>query len=106
MTAGRTLVLLLLAVLLVGCTEDPATPSSVPSPSAGTPSPRPSATPVAVPRAPGAASCYRLTPAELTRPSSSARPVPCSGRHTTRTIFVGRLDTVAGAPGAAVPHRP
>jgi len=46
----------------------------------------------AVPRAPEEGACYRLSTAQLTRSWSDSRPVPCSSRHTSRTIFVGLHD--------------
>jgi hypothetical protein len=101
----RVVVTVLLAVLLAGCTQDDAgSPAPSPSPTAptATTSAAAGATPVAVPPAPPATACYRLSSAQLTRPTSSARPVPCTRRHTARTIFVGRLDTVVAGHSVAV----
>jgi hypothetical protein len=101
--------LLAAAVLAAGCsggtpTSAPASggssPSS-PSPSAvvsASPSPRPRV----VPPAPRKAACYRLTSAQLTRPTNDSRPVPCSRAYTARTVHVGRLDTVVAGHSVAV----
>ncbi len=48
--------------------------------------------PPPAPPAPPRAACYRLTSAELTGPTNASSPVPCTRRHTARTIHVGRLD--------------
>jgi len=104
----RLLATALTALLLcAGCTDgsttgDPGVSSRSPSPSPSSVSPSPSATPVVVPPAPEVAACYRLRTAELARPTSSARPVPCRSRHTARTIYVGRLDTVVDGHAVAV----
>jgi hypothetical protein len=97
--------LLLGTVLASGCTEG----GSGAEGTAGTPSVSASSTvetsvptpkPV-VPPAPPRAACYRLASAELTRPTNDNSPVPCSRRHTARTIHVGRLNL--RATGRTVP---
>jgi hypothetical protein len=91
------------ALLASGCTggsspsQDP--PSASPTATAtGTGS----STAQPAPPKPKRAACYRLTPAELTRPSNGSSPVPCRARHTARTIFVGRLGTVVDGHALAV----
>ncbi len=54
------------------------------------------------PAPPRQGACYRLGFAELTEPSSSKGPVPCSERHDAQTIHVGRLDTVVDGHALAV----
>ncbi len=97
----RSLVALTAAALVSGCSGGaPETPARSESTSAATTrSVSPSATatpraPVVVPPAPRNAACYRLTRRQLTRPTNSSTPVPCTGAHTARTIHVGTLDTV------------
>ncbi len=88
---------LVLLLLLAGCTTGPRPAATPPTsdPSATVPS-GPAPTVLPVPAAPEPAACYRLTGAELVRPASDTRPVPCSSAHTSRTIFVGRLAAAAG----------
>jgi hypothetical protein len=95
------------ALMLSGCSGDAPAPSAASSgpASPGTPAPTPaptarSSSPPAPPAAPRAGACYRLSTAELTRPTSASDPVPCSRRHTARTIHVGTL--VADVEGHAV----
>ncbi|MGN6128797.1 MAG: septum formation family protein [Nocardioidaceae bacterium] len=90
------------ALVVTGCTSGGGTPRSQPSvsasasASAGTPAP---ALPV-VPPAPEEKACYRLSLAQLTRPTNDSRPVPCGSHHDAQTIYVGTLDTVVGGhPG-------
>ncbi|MDX6302328.1 MAG: hypothetical protein QOF53_3542 [Nocardioidaceae bacterium] len=92
---------------LAGCTgPSPGADSSgdsAPRPSsgtAGTGSASATATPTVAPP-PADGGCYRLTSGELTRPSSSAAPVPCTAVHTARTVFVGSR----GRPEAICPGR-
>lgn len=88
------------ALLASGCTgsgggsatsDGPAAPSRRPSPTAS-PSPTP------VPPGPRTGACYRLDRRQLALAGNGSRPVPCTTRHTTRTVFVGRLGT-GGRPG-------
>lgn len=99
---------LAVTLALSGCTTgSPATEDAAASPSASTSTGGPSdagsasatdaATPTrdpapVVPPPPPRAACYRLTGAQLTRPTNDSNQVPCSRRHTARTIHVGRLD--------------
>jgi hypothetical protein len=100
-------VVALLASLALGvsaCTSSAEKPkptaapsvSASPSPSAGT-----SLAPV-VPPAPQAQGCYRLTVAQLAKPTNASRPISCRARHTTQTVYVGRLDTVVDGHAIAV----
>jgi hypothetical protein len=81
------------AVVLTGCTgpdqEDNPSPSSSPTSSTSSPS-----SADAAPGPPPDRGCYRLTLAQALQPTSAAAPVRCRQRHTARTFFVGRLDTV------------
>jgi Septum formation len=107
---------LVASLLLGGCSGD--APGGAPSPSAAPTSSTPSsptgtspstaATPspaTAVPAAPPRGGCYRLAPAQLTRPTNASKPVPCRSRHTTQTISVGLLDTVVDGHAVAVDSR-
>jgi hypothetical protein len=93
-----------LLLLVAGCTggsgEDARPTSDRPDSTAAE---TPSAT--TAPEPPRTGACYRLTLAEAAQPSSGAEPVPCRGRHTTRTIFVGNLDTVVDGHSLAVDSR-
>ncbi len=104
-TRGRHCATLAILLLMTGC--------SVGSPNADAPSPSPStspttsppsvtASPAAVPPAPPRAGCYRLTSRQLTEPTNDTAPVPCTSRHTSQTILVGRLDTVVDGHAVAV----
>ena len=94
------------ATLLAGCSGSPSSsPSADTSPSASASAsltPSRAATPAVVPRAPRAKACYRLTAAQLTKPTNASTPVPCSSRHTAQTIYVGTLDTVVDGHSVAV----
>ena len=98
----------LATLVLSGCSASPeagpgptSSPSASASPSSsGSPSPS-QAAPV-VPAAPKRSACYRLTPAQLTKPTNASSPVPCSGRHTAQTVYVGTLDTVVDGHAVAV----
>jgi hypothetical protein len=96
------------ALAVAGCSGAPeASPDDTPSPgpSSAAPTPSPSVTPSpapVVPAAPPAGACYALSPAQLTRPTNASSPVPCSGRHTAQTVFVGVLDTVVDGHAVAV----
>jgi hypothetical protein len=70
---------------LTGCSSDK--PASTPT----TTSPTSAATPEA---APPNHACYDLTLAEVTAPTTTADPVPCSARHTATTIRVGTINPV------------
>lgn len=92
-------------LVLGGCTGgsgSSAEPSTSPSAAATLPS-EPATTPrPVVPPAPGKTACYRLAPGQLTRPTNDSEPVPCNSPHTSRTIFVGTLDTVVNGHSVAV----
>lgn len=105
MSTLRPLATVLVALLVTtGCTggEDTSSSGGTPngiSPSSSATTASPKAAPV-VP-APKRAACYRLTGRQLTEPTNDSTPVPCTSRHTARTIFVGTLDTqVDGHPVA------
>ena len=100
----RTATVVLLAVLvLAGCSGGSSTgPPPTPSTPVGSPDVTRTADAVVVPPAPRRAACYRLTTDQLTRPTNSSRPVPCSQSHTAKTIHVGRLDTVVSGHSVAV----
>ena len=93
------------AALVAGCSGPSSSPSADPSPSgsaSASSTPSEAATPAVVPRAPRAKACYRLTAAELTKPTNASTPVPCASRHTAQTIYVGTLDTVVDGHSVAV----
>ena len=94
------------AALLAGCSGSPSVVplrGPVPSGSASRRARRrEAATPAVVPRAPRAKACYRLTAAQLTKPTNASTPVPCASRHTAQTIYVGSLDTVVDGHSVAV----
>jgi hypothetical protein len=95
----RALLVLPLVAVAAACTTSGGGGSSTPSPSRTTTS---AAAKVVAPPTPRNGACYRLTSAQLARPSSTSRPVPCSAQHTARTIFVGRLDTLVDGHSLAV----
>lgn len=103
----RVTVALACAALLAGCTGSPSSsPTTDTSPTrsgATSPAATPvTPTPAAVPRAPLARACYRLTAAQLTQPTNASTPVPCRSRHTAQTVYVGRLDMVVDGHSVAV----
>ena len=57
---------------------------------------------LATPTPPPPRACYRLRFDELARPTNGSAPVPCTNRHNTTTIHVGRLDTLVGGRSVAV----
>ena len=88
-----TALLAVLALLLAaGCTGGSPHGSSAPSRTTSRSAAVTSAAPPPAP--PPRDACYRLSPDQLTRPSNSSAAVPCTARHTARTIYVGHLDTV------------
>lgn len=96
----RTLAALsVLGLLLAGCTS----PESEREPASdGSPTPPADVTAAAVPPAPKAGACYRLTLAEATRATNEDTPVPCRSAHTARTVHVGRLNLVVNGHLLAV----
>jgi hypothetical protein len=56
-------------------------------------------------RRPQPAACYRLGFEEATAPTNDSPPVSCRSRHTARTYYVGRLDTVVDGHLLAVDSR-
>lgn len=96
----RTACAAVLLVVLAGCTGGSPRGSSGPSRTASGSADVTSAAPP--PPAPAADACYRLSPDQLTRPSNASAAVPCTGRHTARTIYVGHLDTVVHGHSVAV----
>ncbi|MGA8994878.1 MAG: septum formation family protein [Nocardioidaceae bacterium] len=113
---GRFGMVCLLAVigLVAGCTTErsPSASSGVAASSAATApgvqpatggtTPEPPQRADTPPPAPPVGACYLLTSASLTRLSNDSSPVPCGGRHTARTIHVGRLDAVVDGHAVAV----
>jgi hypothetical protein len=90
-------------LVLSGCTSsdetdpDAATPPAPATPAEAGPesAEREPADPAAdVPPRPRVGACYDLDFASATLPTSDDRPVACTQRHTARTYYVGRLDTV------------
>jgi hypothetical protein len=104
---SRLLVLLLTTLALSACTGGtPSASRSTPTePTPATATSRTSSAPVPPPpppAAPSAAACYRLSTEQLTEPTNSSVPVPCSAPHTAATIYVGRLDMVVDGHAVAV----
>jgi hypothetical protein len=97
------LALATLVLALTSCTSGRDAPraTSSPSSSAGSPAARATHRTV-VPPAPKREGCYRLTIAELTRPTNDSKPVSCRSRHSAQTVYVGRLDTVVDGHAIAV----
>lgn len=96
----RVAVLLLLALVVAGCSDDPNdSPDAKPSAS-GTPSQSPTTTPP--PPAPAEDACYLLTADELTEPTNSSTAVSCRSPHNAQTIFVGKLRLVVDGHAIAV----
>lgn len=89
--APAAAVVLLLAVMVSGCSSDAPGSRERPSATAST-----SATPAAEapPPAPPRGACYDLDFAAAAAPTSTAAPVPCTARHTTTTIQVGTIAPV------------
>lgn len=98
---------LLAALVVSGCSGGSDKPEADGPPgeassAAGSPSPTATSTHVAIPPAPARKACYRLRPGQLASPTNSSSPVPCDSPHTSRTIFVGTLDTVVNGHSVAV----
>ena len=74
------------ALGLAGCSGD-----DHPAPRASSSAPSATAQP---PPAPPRNACYDLDFAEAVEPTNAAEPVACTGRHTARTILVGRIRPV------------
>ena len=64
-------------------TASPSTQVEAPTPPRARPAPRPEA-----------GECYRLTYDDALAPTTDAKPVRCSRRHTAQTYHVGTLDAV------------
>jgi hypothetical protein len=112
---GPLLVLVLLVVLLVsGCTGDnrPAatgstSPTGTPTGTPTTPgSASPTVSPSPPPPAPARAACYRLSARELARRSSTSPAVPCRSLPTARTIYVETPAPATATPTGPAPERP
>jgi Septum formation len=93
-----------LALAVSACTSSGDRTEPAPSRSAkATTSPSASTSPApVVPPAPQARGCYRLTVAQLAKPTNASTPVSCHARHTTQTVYVGTLDTVVDGHAIAV----
>jgi hypothetical protein len=97
--------LVLAAGALAGCAGSSSSsgqgaPSLLTSP---TPTPTVTVTPKPDPP-PATGSCYRLGYAEALAPTTTRKPVPCTGRHTAVTFFVGRYAGKLAVDGGQV-HR-
>ena len=81
-------------------TADPA-----PTPVLRSPAPTPTETiPPTPPKPPHRRACYRLRYDDALAPTRSRKPVPCTGRHTAVTFFVGSFPKSLPVDGSAV-HR-
>jgi hypothetical protein len=87
-----------LTLLLAGCSGDDPAPTDVPTPTTtatATASPTPTAPPTATPvRSPAKNACYRLTYRQAVSPTSSTPSTSCRSVHTSQTYQVGRIDNV------------
>lgn len=101
------------SLVVAGCSGDPSSSASSssepgagsPSPvAAESPSPSPSPEVVDVPPPP-TGTCYRLSYDEAVAPTSAARPVACSSRHSSVTFESDRLTTLVGGRVRAVDSR-
>ena len=99
----RVLVLVLVVLLLAGCSDDATPPTSTPSssPAASPAEPSASADAVAV-RRPVRNGCHRLTYAEAVAPVVGGTEASCRKKHTAQTYKIGRLDLVSGGHLVAV----
>ena len=93
---GPAAALVLLLVVLSGCSTGSEQSAPTPTPSAptqttGSERDTGTATP---PPAPAADSCYRLSYAQAVAPTARTEAVPCRRRHTAETFHVGSLDRV------------
>ena len=96
----RSACIAVLLVVLAGSTGGSPQGSSDPSRTASRSAVVTNAAPP--PAAPSEGACYRLSRDQLTRSSNDSAAVPCTARHTARTIYVGHLDTVVHGHSVAV----
>ena len=97
--------LVLVAGVLAGCAGSSSSsaqgePTPLTSP---TPTPTVTVTPKPDPP-PATGTCYRLGYAGALAPTTARRPVPCTGRHTAVSFFVGRYPAKLAVDGGRV-HR-
>lgn len=109
--AARSVVpAVVVAVVLTGCTSGDPTSEAPPSDTASSVAPSTASPPAASEAAAGATpppttlpaaarpprenACYDLDFTEATSPTHTEKPVSCRRPHTSRTFYVGRLDTV------------
>ena len=96
----RALLVALLALLLVGCSDSPpSTPTPSPSPSSSAADP--SAEAVAV-RRPVKNGCHRLSYDQAVAPVVGGTDVSCRKKHTSQTYKIGRLPLVSAGHLVAV----
>jgi Septum formation len=103
--AARLLAVLATAAALTSCSAsgsseprtDPTPVLTSPTKPTHTPKPKP-------PTPPPTHACYRLGYDEVLAPTSDKRAVPCTGRHTAITFFVGSFDPKLAVDGGRV-HR-
>lgn len=91
----RPAAVLLLLLVLTGCTQGSDQPAATPTPSATTPTESPSEPVTRTPKPPPAPptdSCYRLSFDQAVAPTSRTDAVPCRESHTAETFHVGRLE--------------
>jgi hypothetical protein len=90
----RPIAVLLLAIVLAGCTDPaPPVPSSSPSPSAS--SSEPSTTATSLPPRPVRNGCHRLSYRQAVAPVVGGTDVSCRKPHTSQTYKVGRLSLLS-----------
>jgi hypothetical protein len=101
---ASTLAAALTGLALTACGGTASSPQAEPTPLA-TPTPTPTVTVTPKPDPPPPAdACYRLGYDEVLAPTTDKKPVPCDGRHTAVTFFVGHYDGSLAVDGDQV-HR-
>ena len=109
MTGQPAALLLLLVVVLAGCSPGTDEPASTPStPSATTPTASPAEPTTRAPKpppVPTVGSCYRLSYVQAVAPTSRAPRVPCRDGHAAETFHAGRLERVIDGRLLAIDSR-
>lgn len=90
----RAVAALVATLAVSGCAAVSGEPQSGPRPSPAPTIASPGETKAPVPARPRVGACYDLDFDEATEPTNDKKAVPCKGRHTAQTYYVGRLDTV------------
>lgn len=102
---ARAAIVLLVLLVLTGCSGDSERPAPTTSASTPTASPEPGVRAPEPPPAPRLDSCYQLSYSQAVAPTSRAEVVPCSEEHAAETFHVGRLERVIDGRLLAVDSR-